>query len=290
MTAFGKHEKKEQKKTTIAVDWVGLRRYIDVKVKQDLYMTGMENLVNKQRRSAMRKMTVVMLAAVFLASVSGVLADDVKSVNAVGYVKTQIPDGDWALISLPFLTMDEDVTFTIEDIIPASANLVSTKAWFYRGGQWVAETLAQSGPSVVWSPGTNEFLRGQDSLFVNISTADDQPYDLTVLGEVPGDNNLSQTTTVVVAGGDWTLLGFGYPINVLVTNTELNTKAESADKIWTWNPDSDAWEVTATYLQSGPTLAWSPADAELQAGRGYYYDHTGGTLMNWVQDKKYDEP
>lgn len=240
----------------------------------------------------MRKMSVVLLAAMFLAGVSGVLADDVKSVNAVGYVKTQIPDGRWALISLPFMTMDEDVTFTINDIIPADDDLIGTKAWYYRGDLWQPEHLQNTPGGAEWSPGTNEFLRGQDALFVKADVAGGGDLEITVLGEVPGDNNLGQTTTVVVAGDKWTCLGFGYPVDVLVTNTELNTKGLQGDTIWTWDPDSGAvgaWAKVTEMVNTPGGVQWSPADEVLNAGQGYFYDRNGA-LMNWIQNKLYDEP
>lgn len=238
----------------------------------------------------MRKMSVVLLAAVFLAGVSGVLADDVKSVNAVGYVKTQVPDDEWVLISLPFMSMGDNVTFTINDIIPAANEIAGTEAWYYRGGEWLPETLVKVGPNpAAWDPGTNEFLRGQDALFVKVNVSGGGSHDLTVLGEVPGDNNLGQTTTVVVAE-NWTLLGFGYPVDVLVTNTALDTIAELGDEIWTWDPDLDDWVLVTTRVKIGPNPAkWDPAEAALLAGRGYFYNRAGA-LANWVQDKKYDEP
>ncbi len=226
----------------------------------------------------MRKLSV--FAAAMMVAV-GVFAatNDVTSVNAVGFVKTTVPDGGWALISVPFEDIDGSGTMTISDIVPKASNL--SKAWIYRNGAWMSsDTYYDAMPG--WYPGTNEFIRS-DAIFINAPVGGGD-IDINANGEVPGD--YAPTSTVVVADG-WTLMGYPYPADITLEASDLANKASNLDKIWHWNQSSGMWESIATYYDAMP--GWYPTNVTLRAGEGYFYNSTGGGF-DWTETKPYVWP
>ena len=240
----------------------------------------------------MKRVLLIGMAAILLAAGVGLAAGEVPSVNVVGYIKTEVPADSWALISLPFMNMDTSVvTMTIEEVIPAAATPVGTKAWFYRAddNSWKHETVTAAGPSKYWwdsaaaGLGTNEFIRG-DALFINTPPGDGVA--LSVKGEVPGDNNLAPTTTVVLAGSGWTLVGFAYPVDTYLTNALPASLLTVGDKLWEYD---GTWQDNARVLAAGPSKYWNDQNYVLKAGVGYFFNNAGGQV-DWEQTKPYTSP
>lgn len=166
----------------------------------------------------MKRIIAVLTMASVLAGVA--VAEDVTSVNAVGFIKQTIADDGWGIVAMPLSSTTGAVEFTVADILVDAP--LGTVAWFWRGSLWNFESVL---PFVGWSPGTNKFIRG-DALFVNAPSGGG-PVTYTVTGEVPGADTAG-TSTVVVASG-WTLVGFSYPVDVLLTNTALASAALDGD-------------------------------------------------------------
>jgi hypothetical protein len=195
--------------------------------------------------------------------------------------------GKWAIISVPFMNMNvADVTMTVNDLLPDAPD--DTRAWYYRNGQWQSELRVFDLDQMksVWQPGTNDFIRG-DALFVQMPAG--QGAEISIKGEVPGNNNLAPTTTVILAAG-WTLVGFSYPVDIALTNTTLNTVAHDDDRLWWYESNSGSWaSALRAFDLDKMQSVWTPDNVVLKAGQGYFYQNAGG-LLNWNQSKPYSNP
>ena len=128
----------------------------------------------------MKATSVAMVAAVLLSALGAHAGDTVTSVNVVGYITTSIPDGEWALLSLPLEDIDGSGVITMSDILSSAPN--ATEAWVYQNDAWVkSETYSAFGGG--WTPGTNEYIRS-DALFVKAPQGGGD-IEITVVGEVP---------------------------------------------------------------------------------------------------------
>lgn len=218
----------------------------------------------------MKKLGAVV--AVMLVAFCAVAAtNEVTSVNAVGFIRTTVPQSGWALVALQFSRLDAGATVTVADVFPDAPN--GSRAWYYRSGAWASETKGFGG----WVPGTNEFIRG-DALFLN-APSDQGTVEYTVMGEVPGASS-GPDSTVVVEGG-WTLMGFSYPSDIALTNTTLDAQAVSGDRVWWW----DSGWLSTTKGFGG----WDIPTLVLNAGEGYFFNNTSATF-DWTETKPYAWP
>ena len=224
----------------------------------------------------MKKLSVIVVVMMMAIGAFAADSNEVTSINAVGFIRTTVPDGGWELISLPFENLDGDVTATVAELLPDAPD--GTRAWFYRDGVWQAETkVAFLG----WNPGTNEFIRS-DALFVNAPSGGGD-VDLTIMGEVPSANTAPDTTVPLPTG--WTLVGFAYPTDIALLDSALNVSANDGDRLWWWDSTGDSsWNATTRVA----FLGWNPSTVTLEAGRGYFYNSV--STFDWIETKPYVWP
>lgn len=219
----------------------------------------------------MKRILAVLMAVSVLASFA--VAEDVTSVNAVGFIKQTVPDGGWGIVAMPLASTTGTVEFLVGDILVDAPD--GTRAWFWRSQKWESETKAAW---VGWDPNTNKFIRG-DALFVNApSGGGDVTY--TVTGEVPSEQTAG-TSTVVIATG-WSLVGCAYPVDTLLTNSALGISATDGDRIWWW--ENGGWESATKAAWVG----WDPDNVVLKAGQGYFFNASAG--FDWTEVKPYVWP
>jgi hypothetical protein len=217
----------------------------------------------------------VMVVAMLAAAICAVGATNVTSVNAVGFIKTTVADGEWALIALPFEQLDGKVAVTVNDILPDAPD--GTLAYYYKDGSWQAESkLAFVG----WDPGTTEFIRG-DAIFLKAPEGMG-PVSVSIMGEVPSALTAPDTTINVNTG--WTLLGFAYPSDIVLEDTSLGQNASDGDSIYWWNQQDQKWEGISKLAFVG----WDPAGMVLKAGQGYFFNAASG--FSWMENKPYMWP
>jgi len=214
-----------------------------------------------------------LIAVLVLVAFTAIAAtNEVKSVNAVGFIRETVPEGEWTLLSLPFVKLDGSVTATIDEILPDAP--LDTEAWYYDNNNWDSDVKQLFG----WNPASHQYIRG-DAMFVKVPGGSG-PVDLTVMGEVPGAQT-APTSTVVVATG-WTLLGFSYPSDVALTNTTLAASAALDDSIW-WYDAGTGWQSATRQL-----FGWSDPTLVLEAGKGYFFNAAAG--FDWTETKPYVWP
>ena len=216
----------------------------------------------------MKKLSVFAVASM-IAVGAFAASNEVTSVNAVGFIRTVIADGGWGLVSIPFNQIDGQNP-TADTIFPDAP--VSTRVWYYRDDLWKAEEKGFFG----WAPGDTEFIR-DDGLFVNAPTGGGA-VEYTVMGEVPAE---AETDTVMAAG--WTLAGYAYPSDILLSASTLGEQAQSGDRLWWWDPTVPGWIAAEKGF-----FGWD-VDPLLKAGQGYFFNNKASTF-DWTEAKPYVWP
>ncbi len=202
----------------------------------------------------MKKMLLVMAAGTLFAA-GMATADTVTSVNVVGYHSVTIPANGIALVT-PVL--ESFNACTLNDLVGAQLPSGSF-AWIWdrTSNSYVADSRGRAG----WSS-TNVILRG-DAVWLKPSGTNVNT--VTFMGEVPGDYNQAETTTVHnIAGTD--AVGYTYPVNMIWTNTTLSTGLAAGASIVVWNLQTQAYE---TYSKT--RAGWStPAGYTIPAGQAFW--------------------
>ncbi|TFH15896.1 MAG: hypothetical protein E4H02_06935, partial [Lentisphaerales bacterium] len=84
----------------------------------------------------MKRILAVLVTVSVLACMA--VAQDVTSVNAVGFIKKTIPDGGWGIIAMPLASTTGAVEFAIGDILVDAPDYTQV-SWFDVGLQtWLS--------------------------------------------------------------------------------------------------------------------------------------------------------
>ena len=228
---------------------------------------------NEEERS-MKKLSVAMVAAVLVMALNVMAQDTVTSVNVVGYYDVVIPPDGIALITPVLESFNEG---TLEDIIGDQLP-VGSLAWIWDRG---TKGYVGSGRSARggWS-GTNVILRG-DAVWVKPPVGSGTN-TITLLGEVPGQSNAGETTTVHnISGID--AVGYAYPTDVVWTNTSLAQAAPVGSGLYIWNMVGGSYDTFGKSSRGG----WStPAGFTIGAGQGFWIRST--TPIDWEEVMPYE--
>jgi len=242
----------------------------------------------------------VLMTAVVAAGVCGLLAiaaDEVTSVNAVGYVKQNLQRG-LNLVREDFLTIDgADATpeKMIGDQLP-----IDTTIYMWNGATYDKSTYMEieefdpgSGGFVVVDTNWNNaslMLDPGAGFWVRIPPAAPETTELTLLGEVP--NN---PTSTIPIGEGLNLVGSPYPVDVKWVDTDLAQQGEIGDILYVWN---GATYDKSTYMEieefdpgSGGFVVvdtnWNDTNITIKVGQGFFFKKATGAT-DWVETRPYD--
>jgi len=239
---------------------------------------------------AMKKTLIpMMILALSGAAGFNALADTVTSVNAVGMVKVEIPSGQFTLMSLPFVVGDEGVSAeALFGVVP-----YGTTIYYWQSNSWVTETYTQGsvliGSQDEWSPEfgkeSRKFQRG-DGIFVYLP-ANQETLTVVISGEVP-DNNTAQLTTKELSQG-FSLIGFGYPVELSISDERIDIQPSYGDSIYVWN---NGWQESM-YQQGSPLIGSEDGwefDLEITPGGALFYRTSNAKSLSIEKDLLYSFP
>jgi hypothetical protein len=216
----------------------------------------------------------------------------VTSVNAVGYVKKDLPKGSASLLRQDFLTMEDDPTPAniFGDTLP-----VQSKVYVWNGTAYQISTYStslvpdpQGGLMTVTNWNADFNLDPGIGFWVTIpDTAPEDTYSVTLLGEVPNTDSSTNPVSGVA------LLGFPYPVETQFTATDLAQKANVNDKAYFWNGSSYQILTYSTSLVPDPqgglmTVTNWNGDVTISLGEGFWYQNTSVDDIDWIEVKPYE--
>jgi hypothetical protein len=245
-----------------------------------------------------RKMKKILAAILAVGMIAGVASaeSNVLSRNAVGYVKTTVQPGDFAMLHNTLLPLDAEPATPSKvfgDSLPVGSQIFlwNSVSQTYQISSY-EETVGPPPTFVTstnWSLDTAELSPG---VAFWVALPDDAPaadYDITIMGEVPSDASLSVD---VVAG--FNMVAYPFPVSVAWTNTILSQNAEIGDQVFLWNVDSKGYQVAAYEEVTGPpptftvSSNWVPSTLVIEPGAGIWYQTSSG--KTWSETKPYDWP
>ena len=222
----------------------------------------------------MKRVVVMAVVAVLVSALA--YAQEVTSVNAVGYIKADQEPDTFALKKADFEQLDGG-TNVIGDVLDPTTLPSGTKVytWDAMAQQYntVVETVVTFG-GTRWNPGTTVLERGM-SYWLSIPNTAPSTVEYTVLGEVPEDG----TIDVILSPG-YSFVAYPYPTEMSITNAGF--PAASGDKVYYWD---GGWQ-SETYVTFGGAR-WSPGGLTFTYGQGFLYNSTDVSPKTWTVTQPY---
>jgi hypothetical protein len=244
----------------------------------------------------MRTKTLALSALLGLLGSASVMAQNVYSINTVGYINVTFPAGTYTILTCPLIAgVDANgVTNSLNVVLPnTNGQYKHAQVYQFTGGSYSA---IEGGVGVGadpsgWSGGGSDvtLLPGQAVFFYNSTI---NPMSATFVGTVPQSNNYNLTNALIPG---YNLVGSIIPATGdLSTNPILLlTNIYKKDFV-------DLYDQSAGYSQYGivgpgngsgyssATGQWSVADpiiTNAAFGFFYYNNNTGGSGTNyWVEN------
>jgi hypothetical protein len=244
----------------------------------------------------MKRVLMIALVAVAVAGLFTV-AQEVTSVNAVGYVKLTLPEG-FSQIRNDFINLDgEDATpgNVFGDALPIGTTLyvwdaVSNK---YLEASYDVRTIIDP-PDIytVTNWGGDEITLDQGiGFWCGIPTGAGEQ-EVAVMGEVP-DIGQGNTVPVTVLEG-FNLIAYPYPNDMPWVETSLATNDPAiGDTVYVWAGDSylEASYDVRTIIDPPDIYTvtnWGGDDITIRVGQSFWYKKASAGTADWDAKQQYD--
>jgi hypothetical protein len=197
-------------------------------------------------------------AAILAAGLASSMAQNVYSLNVVGYYNVTIPANSFGMIANQFNTTNN----TLASLIPNPP--VNTTVYKYNNG-WTAYVFDEL--DLAWSPNGNATINPGEGIMVKNVQA--TPMTITFVGDVPQGNLTNslpagyavRSSMVPQAGSVSTLLGF---------------PGQPNDTIYKYSGGYTA------YVFVELDLAWSPSEPAMGVGEAFFSKKIAAE--NWVRN------
>jgi hypothetical protein len=228
---------------------------------------------------------VLICAAALAASLASSMAQNVYSLNVVGYVNVTLPTHQFTAVANPLdasmggtFATGNDMTnlFNINTTSPALAN-GSSIATFNSALNNYNTAIGYVGLTKKWG-GNFSMPPGKAALYFNNGAADTV---VTFTGQVPqGTYNVG-----TLPSHQFSLVGSPVPIGGNITNstTAVGLVPANGDSVATFNSGLNNWNTASGWVQL--TKKWgSTASSTIGAGQGFLYFNNGASANNWVSN------
>jgi len=243
----------------------------------------------------MRTKTLLLSALLGALGSVSVMAQNVYSLNAVGYINVTCPPG-FNIVTCPLLASPDNTVGTV--LNNANSNLTGSQVYFYTpsGGYSAPDTAKNVGPGFQnttnpngWSKnGTNVAAPGVGFWFLNNSA---NPITLTFVGTVPS----GPVTNSLVSG--FNLVGSVVPMSGDIASNTLSalTNYNIGDVVYTYDPTKPPASAYTKYTTAGGIFGghgqgghWTAAGDPIipQVGQGFWYQNNSSpaVTVNWVEN------
>jgi hypothetical protein len=228
---------------------------------------------------------VLICAAALAASLASSMAQNVYSLNVVGYVNVTLPSHQFTAVANPLdasmggtIATGNDMTnlFNINTTSPALAN-GSSIAQFVSSANDYATAIGYVALTKKWA-GNFSMPPGKAALFYNAGAS---ATVLTFTGQVPqGTYNVA-----TLPSHQFSLVGSPIPLGGNITNstTVVGLVPANGDSVATFNSGLNDWNTASGWVQL--TKKWgSTASSTIAAGQGFLYYNGSAAANNWVSN------
>jgi hypothetical protein len=230
----------------------------------------------------MKKLLTALTAVGVLAGVA--LAEDVTSVNIVGYKKHTFVSGNLYLVASQFQSINgSEITAEtlIGDQLPYDSQIFAWNAKKaggpgYESSQRKFIQFVQDG----WSEDLK--LNGTKGFWVSAGGPTGLTYEVAFLGEVP---QMDAITNVIA--GTITMTAYPYTADVAFTNTQLFAQSQLGDQMFIWDPVTGYESYKNQFIQFVQD-GWGDGDnLILTQGTGIWYDRASSNDLEIVDIRPY---
>jgi hypothetical protein len=226
----------------------------------------------------MRTKTMLLSALLGALGSVSVHAQNVYSLNAVGYINVTLDPG-YNIVSCPLWATDGNgaIDNTITNLLGPNTNGQFKKWQIYGWNPVAAAFIPDSGTPSGWADGgTNTINPGQavwienpSNITVTVTFVGTVPTGTLTNPIYPGYNLIS---TIVPASGD------------IITNSIMNftNTPTKKDQIYTYNPL--ATPNYTGYSAAGNPATWSSDPILPSVGSGFWYESQSTATNNWVEN------
>jgi hypothetical protein len=234
---------------------------------------------------------VLLCAAALAASLASSMAQNVYSLNVVGYVNVTLPANAFSLVANPLDATMGGTNPGMDNLTNLFANATanSTVQTFdptaaFGAGDW-RDPLTFSGGATGWFPNSMNLVPGQGVLFFNNGPA----LNITFVGQVVQ----GPYTVATMTSGSFNTLGLPSPVGGDATTNSSLVKVLSAcglapagnDTIQKFDPTlafgAGDWTDPETFY--GGTTGWFPGTMLLKPADGFLYFRNGANYT-WVSN------
>jgi hypothetical protein len=219
----------------------------------------------------MRTKTLLLGAAALAASVMTSMAQNVYSVNVVGYVNVTLTNG-FNLIANPLDAFGGGTGTgnTIGNLFTALPD--TTTVYKLSGGAFTQSDEFINGPG--WLAGGTITFNPGEGIFIQIPNGiPGNSTNITFVGTVMQNS----PTTVTIKPG-YNIAGSQAPITGLLTTT-LNYQPQNLDTVYVFSPVSQSYPNSYQYI-TGP--GWLPNEPTLNVGQSIWIQNLSGTTNVWT--------
>ena len=225
---------------------------------------------------------VLLIAAALAASLASSMAQNVYSLNVVGYVNVTLPKSKFTAVANPLDASMGGTIATGNDLTNlfnlATAPLIgngSTVAQFVSALNNYSSSVSYVALTKKW--GSNfPIPPGKSVLYYNAGANDTV---VTFTGQVPqGTYNVATLNK-----SQFSLVGSPIPIGGNVTNSTsvVGLVPSNGDTVATFNSALNNWNASAGYVAL--TKKWgNTASSTIAVGQGFLYYNAGAAANNWV--------
>mgnify|MGYP006969320779 CR=1 FL=1 len=189
------------------------------------------------------------------------MAQNVYSLNVVGYYNVTIPPNSFALIANQLNTTNNTIAALLPSVPPGTQFFK-----YVTGTGWQSYLFDEF--ELAWTPDGNATLNPGEGGFIKNNTS--QPLTITFVGEVlqgsltnPIPAGFAVRSSMVPQAGTLTALAF---------------PAVPGDQVYKYTPGSGY----TSYLFDEFELAWTPSDPSVGVGEAFF--SRKGQAVNWVRN------
>jgi len=217
----------------------------------------------------MRKITAILLGTLIASSAALAQTNQVLSKNAVGYIKVSIGGpNSLHLVSNPFVSLDANGDL-ITNVFGSVANSSSVAVWNESSQSYNTYSKSSRGAWLGTGISTARFSRADGAFIRSGGTA-----TVFFMGEVPDTTTAPTTVQSRVQG--ITMLGFPYPVEVVLTNSSFGLGLPNGGAISLWNPATTSYN-TFSKSTRGAWLGTGISTASIKPGEAIVIRATNAT-------------
>jgi hypothetical protein len=197
----------------------------------------------------MRTKTLLAVAVLTAAGLATSMAQNVYSLNVVGYYNRTVPAGGYALLANQLVQTNNTVAALLPNV-PNGTKVLKWTGTTFATASYLSALGGWSVPDMTLGPGEGFFVQNASSTDMTI----------TFVGEVNQESN-----TLNFSANQYSLVGLFTPQAGKIS-TDFGFPAQNGDKVLLWNSTTGSYS-TSQYLSA---LGGWPAEPTLAVGDGFF--------------------